>query len=93
MKVDVDHLAKLAELKLSPQEKSKIAKQLGETLDYIQNLNELSTDKVKETNHTLNLINESFKDGMKNTRGLSNQQIFKNTKKKKGDFFAVKKIL
>lgn len=87
------HLAKLSNLKLSAEENKKIENQLTETLDYVQNLNEIDTTKVSPTNHTVNLTNEYFADGTKNTRGLTELEVFQNTKSKKNKYFSVKKIL
>lgn len=90
---DILHLAKLANLKLTTEEVKKIESQLTETLDYVQNLSEINTTQVLPTNHTVNLTNEYFEDGTKNTRGLAEQEIFQNTKAKKNNYFSVKKIL
>ncbi len=90
---DILHLAKLSNLKLTSQEIKKMESQLVETLDYVQNLSEINTTKVSPTNHTVNLTNEYFEDGIKNIRGLSEQQVFQNTKVKKGKYFSVKKVL
>ncbi len=87
------HLAKLADLKLNSQEEKKIGDQLTETLDYVQNLNEINTQNVDATNQTIDQKNEFFKDGSKNTRKLTEQEVFQNTKVKKGSYFSVKKIL
>ncbi len=87
------HLAKLADLKLDSQEEKKISNQLTETLDYIQNLNEINTQDVGATNQTIDQKNEFFKDGSKNTRKLTEKEVFQNTKVKKGSYFSVKKIL
>ena len=90
---DTLHLAKLASLEMSENEVKKIGAQLTETLDYIQNLGELNTEKTTPTNHTVNLTNEYFEDGTKNERQLSEKETFQNTKVKKNSYFAVKKIL
>lgn len=90
---DILHLANLSALKLSPEEEKKIEKQLTETLNYVQNLEELDTSRVSPTNHTVNLTNEYFEDGQKCERELSEKEVFQNSKNQKGKYFAVKKIL
>lgn len=80
---EILHLAKLSKLQVTDAEIGKYQKQIDETLDYVQNLSELDTSKVKETNHTVDLINVEFEDGEKNDRGLTS---------KKG-YFIVKRIL
>ena len=50
---DVEHVAKLARLELSEEEKAKFAEQLGAILKYAQKLNELDTENVPPTSHVL----------------------------------------
>lgn len=90
---DISHLTELSSLSLTDAEKKKIEKQLTETLDYVQNLNEIKTDEVKPTDHTVDLKNEFFQDGTENERKLSEKETFSNSKRKKGNHFTVKKIL
>ena len=92
-KDEILHLAKLADLKLNSQEEKKIGNQLTETLDYVQNLNEINTQNIDVTNQMVDKKNEFFKDGSKNTRKLSEKEVFQNTKAKKNSYFSVKKIL
>lgn len=90
---DILHLAELSNIKLSTEEIKKIEGQLTETLDYVQNLSEINTTNVSPTNHIVNLTNEYFEDGTKNTRGLTEPEVFQNTKSKKNNYFSVRKIL
>lgn len=76
------HLAKLSQLQLSDSEIEKYEKQIGETLEYVKNLDELDTSSVTETSQTTNLQNVTFEDGEKCERVI-----------KKGDYFVVKKVL
>lgn len=90
---EILHLAELSNLKLSPEEIKKIESQLTETLEYVQNLGEIDTTQVSPTNHTVNLTNEYFGDGTENSRGLTELEVFQNSKSKKNNYFSVKKIL
>lgn len=54
---DVEHVAKLARLELTEEEKAKYAEQLGAILDYAQKLNELDTENVPPTSHVLPIAN------------------------------------
>lgn len=92
-KEEILHLAQLADLELKDSEIAKYEKQFGETLEYIDNLREVKTEKVAPTDHVTNTNNVSFKDGEKNSRGLNKQQVFANTKKAKNNFFVVDRIL
>ncbi|HWP97106.1 MAG TPA: Asp-tRNA(Asn)/Glu-tRNA(Gln) amidotransferase subunit GatC [Syntrophomonadaceae bacterium] len=53
----VEHVALLARLNLSEQEKMLFAEQLGSILDYAARLNELDTDGVLPLDHILPIYN------------------------------------
>ncbi len=54
---EVEHIAWLARLGLTEEEKARMAEQLSGILDHFQTLNELDTDQVKPTSHPLPLSN------------------------------------
>lgn len=89
-KIDIDHLANLAKLEISPEEKEKLAKQLEATVDYIQILQELKTKNVKPTAQVTGL--ENVADSDSSQPGLSQEQALANALKKKDGYFVVKKI-
>ena len=53
----VEHVARLAQLRLSEEEIEKYREQLGNILTYIEKLNELDTEHVEPTSHVLPLKN------------------------------------
>lgn len=87
---EVLHLAKLASLTLTEAEIETFASQFGQTLDYIQNLEELDTNSTPPTNSVVNLSNVTFEDGTKNVRKLSTEDVFRNTSEKR---FSVDRIM
>lgn len=92
-KEEILHLANLSSLKLTEKEIEKYSSQLEETIEYIENLKELNTEKTQPTSHTVNLKNIYFSDGEKNKRGLIEKEVTKSAKNKKNGFFVVKRIL
>jgi aspartyl-tRNA(Asn)/glutamyl-tRNA(Gln) amidotransferase subunit C len=54
---EVEHVANLARLALSEEEKRLYAEQLGAILAYVGQLNELDTDGIEPTSHALALVN------------------------------------
>lgn len=54
---DVEHVANLARLELTEEEKVKYTEQLGAILAYAQKLNELDTEDVPQTSHVLPISN------------------------------------
>lgn len=59
MKTDlnIDHVADLARLALSPEEKAKFAAQLQDILAYIEHLKEVDVSNVEPTAHAQPLYN------------------------------------
>lgn len=49
MKIDVRHVAKLANLPLTPGEEKKYSEQLSKILDYVDQLSKVDTSKVEAT--------------------------------------------
>jgi len=92
-KDEVLHLAKLAGLTLTDEEIEKYTAQFGQTLDYVQNLNELNTDGVEPTNSVVNLSNVTFDDGVENDRQLKSDEAFSNGKNVKENAFVVERIM
>ncbi len=90
---EILHLAKLSNLKLTDVEIEKYRKQLEDTVEYVNNLNELDTKKVIPASQTTQMTDIFFTDGEKNERGLSQKAALKNAKKKKDGYFTVKRIL
>lgn len=56
-KSDVEHVARLARLDLSENEKEQFTEQLNAILKYAEQLNELNTEGVVPTSHAMPLVN------------------------------------
>ncbi|MBI4683887.1 MAG: Asp-tRNA(Asn)/Glu-tRNA(Gln) amidotransferase subunit GatC [Nitrospirae bacterium] len=57
MKISVEHIAKLARLSLSEQEKELFSAQLNSIIVYVEKLSELDTKDIEPTSHVLSLNN------------------------------------
>lgn len=68
--IPVQQIAKLSNLTLSGAELEKFSKQLDETVEYIENLQELDVEKVLPTSSPAGSVNVYFEDGTKNVRTL-----------------------
>lgn len=88
--INVDHLAKLAQLVITKEEKIKLEKQLVETVDYIDILEELSTKKVEPTFQVTGQSNVSRKDKAEDF--LNQDEALDNAPGKNNGYFVVKKI-
>ena len=56
-KEEIEHIASLARLYLSEEEKDLFGLQLSSILDYMEKLNELDTKDIEPTSHVLPLSN------------------------------------
>lgn len=90
---DILHLGQLAKLNLEDEEIKQYKKQLEETLDYVNNLDELETESFSSLFSFEYLKNAYFKDGEENKRHLSKEQLEKNLTLKPNQYFIVKRIL
>ncbi len=90
-RVDVEHIAKLARLKLSEQEIDRYQRDLSAILEYVGQLNELDTDNVEPTAHPLPVHTVLREDEV----GLSYEpdKALQNAPHRDGSFFAVPKVL
>lgn len=59
---DVEHVAKLARLELTEEEKEKYTHQLGELLEYFEQLNEVDTSNVEPMAQAIPLVNVMRED-------------------------------
>lgn len=87
---DVEHVAKLARIELSEDEKEKFAKQLGAIIEYIDQLNEVETENIDPMAHPYPITNVTRADKAcyENTR----EELLTNAPEEEDSFFKVPKI-
>ena len=59
---DVEHVARLARLELSTEEKNLFAAQMDAILGYAEKLNQLNTDAIQPTSHAVPMENAFRED-------------------------------
>lgn len=91
MKINIKHVAKLANLPLTQDEENKLEKQLQETLTYVEKLNEVDTTNTPPTSQVTGLENITRDD--ETSISLSQEEALSNTKSKHDGFFKTKAIL
>lgn len=91
MKIDVSHVAKLANLTLKPEEEKKFEKQLSEILNYVDKLKEVNTKDVETTSQVTGLENVVRNDETKSS--LIQKEALSNVKSQHNGFIKVKVIL
>lgn len=90
---DVDHVARLARLSLTEEEKERYTAQLESILEYVDKLNQLETKDVPPTSHVLPLANV-WREDVVEARDLADPaDVLKNAPEREGPFFKVKKVI
>jgi aspartyl-tRNA(Asn)/glutamyl-tRNA(Gln) amidotransferase subunit C len=90
MKIDILHIAKLANLTIDNNEIKLFENQLLSILSYIDKLKEVKTENVKETSQVTNLENILRDDQTKPS--LSQKEALSGSKNTHNGFFKIKAI-
>ena len=91
MKINVKHIAKLANLPLSEKEEEKFERQLSSILEYIEKLNEKDTKGIEITSQITGLENVTRED--ETSPSLYQEEALSNSKSNQNGMFKIKKIL
>lgn len=87
---DVEHVAKLARLELTEEEKEKFTSQLGDVLKYVEQMNEVDTSNVEPMAHAIDFVNVMREDEVKYEQ--TKEELMKNAPDAEDGFFKVPKI-
>ena len=88
---NIKYVAHLARLKLSPEEETQLAAQLGNILGYIEKLKEVDVTGVEPTAHAFPMVNVFRADETRPS--LSNEDALRNAPKKTNGLFVVPKVV
>lgn len=91
MKINVKHIAKLANLTISDDEVTKFESQLSQILTHIEKLNEVDTTNIKPTSQVTGLENILRDDNV--IPSLSQDNALSNAKSQHNNLITVKGIL
>lgn len=87
---DVEHVAKLARLEITDEEKVKFSKQLGDVLKYVEQMNEVDTTNVEPLSHVVDFNNVMRDDEIH--YDCTKEQLMMNAPEEEIGFFKVPKI-
>ena len=90
-RADVEHVAYLARLGLTPDELARLEGQLNHILDQYAKLAELDTDAIPPTAQTIELENILREDVARPS--MPPEDVLANAPQRDGDFFVVPAIL
>jgi aspartyl-tRNA(Asn)/glutamyl-tRNA(Gln) amidotransferase subunit C len=87
---DIEHIAALAQLELTDEEKAKFSASLGDILKCAERMNEVDTANVAPLANVLDIPIAMREDEViyENTR----EELMQNAPEREGDFFKVPKI-
>jgi aspartyl-tRNA(Asn)/glutamyl-tRNA(Gln) amidotransferase subunit C len=88
---EVEHVARLARLTLSPEEKERLPSQLDAILSYIDKLRRLDTEMVEPTSHAVPIVNVMREDEVHPC--VPAEDMLANAPERSGDLFRVPKIM
>lgn len=87
---DVEHVAKLARLELTEDEKVLYTKQLGDVLKYVDQMNEVDTSNVKPMTQVIDFVNVMREDVP--VQEFTKEELMFNAPEEENGFFKVPKI-
>jgi len=90
-KKEVEHVAWLAHIELSDEEKALFTEQFNEILEFFKKIDEVDTEGVEPTYHVLDLKNVSRKDETR--ASLPTEEALKNAPKKEKKFLKAPRIV
>lgn len=88
---DVEYLAHLARIQLTPEEAQRFTGQLDEILAYVEKLKSVPVEGIPPTSHVLELSNVFRED--RTAPSLSSEAALANAPDREGPFFRVPRII
>ena len=88
---NIDHIANLARIALTPEEKAKFSAQLGDVLTYIEQLKQVDVSQVEATAHAFPVYNV-WSDDIPQI-GLPVEAALRNAPAQRNHMIAVPKVV
>ena len=90
-KKEVEHIAWLARIELSEEEKGLFARQLNDILRFFEKIDEVDTERVPPTYHVLDLVNVYRGDEV--SPSLPIEEALKNAPRREKQFLKAPRIV
>lgn len=87
----VERIAKLARINLSPEEVAKMSVELGTIMEFVEQLQSIDVDGVEPTDQVTGLVDVWREDEVKPS--VSRDTLFKNAPQTKDGYIVVKRVL
>jgi aspartyl-tRNA(Asn)/glutamyl-tRNA(Gln) amidotransferase subunit C len=90
-KEEVEHIAQLAHIELTEEEKEVFTEQFNEILEFFRKIDEVDTANVPPMYHVLDIVNVYREDEVEET--LPKENVLENAPKKEERFFKSPRIV
>jgi aspartyl-tRNA(Asn)/glutamyl-tRNA(Gln) amidotransferase subunit C len=91
VEIDIEHVARLARLELTDEEKARLREQLGVILEAAAKVSEVATDDVPPTAYAIPRSNVLRPDEI--TPSLTTEEVLSNAPEVEGDRFKVPRVV
>jgi aspartyl-tRNA(Asn)/glutamyl-tRNA(Gln) amidotransferase subunit C len=91
VEIDIEHVARLARLELTDEEKARLRDQLGVILENAAKVSEVATDDVPPTAYAIPRSNVLRPDEI--TQSLTTEEVLSNAPEVEDDRFKVPKVV
>ncbi len=90
---EVEHIAELARIELTKEEKEKFSDELSDILGYIEQLQEVNTDNVRPVSQAIGMINVLREDVVENCDEDIRKKIIESFPEEKDGYIKVKQVM
>lgn len=88
---DVEHIAKLARLEFTEDQKVTFTHQLNQILEYVEQLKKVNTDSIEPLSQVIEVSNRFREDSAE--PGMTSEEALRNAPAKTDKFFKVPKVI
>lgn len=88
---EVERVAKLARIGLSPEEASKLAVELGQIVEFVEQLSQVDVEGVEPTDQVTGLVDVWREDEV--VSGPTREELLSNVPETKDGYIVVKRVL
>ena len=87
--IDIAHVARLARLRLSPEELETYGRQCRDLLEHVARIQAVDTEGVGPTSHPLPMVNRFREDRVTPESVLDRDEVLSQAPRAEGEFFRV----
>lgn len=87
---EVEHIAELAKIELTEDEKNTFSDQLDRILEYFKKIDELELEGVEPTTHVMDVYNVFRKD--EERESLPQEEVLENAPEKEDDYIKAPRV-